>query len=576
MTPERGRADPQPLHQAAWPDMFANLQTAYAELAQAQFDLQERVGVIQEARDLFQQVIASMSEALFLTDVTGQVITANPAASMLLRSGNTDLVGKPFSAMLGASAVPGTPWQLLELAAGGSVSGLEVAAQASDGTVVVLSMSCTIVRDKRGKIVGMLAIASDIAERKRAEEERSQLLASEQAARAEAETANRAKDEFLAILSHELRTPLNAMFGWVMLLRSGSLDAATATRGLEVIERNLRLQTQLIEDLLDVSRIVSGKLQLDIRPVDLGSIIEAAIETVSPAARAKAIDLQKTIEPLTGRVVGDPTRLQQIVWNLVSNAVKFTPHRGSVVVGLRQMDTEAQITVRDTGKGISADLLPFVFDRFRQADSSSSRVHGGLGLGLAIVRHLVELHGGTVRAESEGEGRGARFTVQLPLPTAQSPINAGAARVSLQGADADTNQTLAGMKVLVVDDGADDRQLHTLILERCGAEVTAVGGAQEAFRALEAARPDVIVSDLAMPGQDGYAMISQLRNTERRHGSRAIPAIALTAYASEEERRRTLAVGFQMHVHKPVVPADLVVAVARVAGRFRDARERTA
>jgi PAS domain S-box-containing protein len=576
MTPERGRADPQPLHQAAWPDMFANLQTAYAELAQAQFDLQERVGVIQEARDLFQQVIASMSEALFLTDVTGQVITANPAASMLLRSGNTDLVGKPFSAMLGASAVPGTPWQLLELAAGGSVSGLEVAAQASDGTVVVLSMSCTIVRDKRGKIVGMLAIASDIAERKRAEEERSQLLASEQAARAEAETANRAKDEFLAILSHELRTPLNAMFGWVMLLRSGSLDAATATRGLEVIERNLRLQTQLIEDLLDVSRIVSGKLQLDIRPVDLGSIIEAAIETVSPAARAKAIDLQTTIEPLTGRVVGDPTRLQQIVWNLVSNAVKFTPHRGSVVVGLRQMDTGAQITVRDTGKGISADLLPFVFDRFRQADSSSSRVHGGLGLGLAIVRHLVELHGGTVRAESEGEGRGARFTVQLPLPTAQSPINAGAARVSLQGADADTDQTLAGMKVLVVDDGADDRQLHTLILERCGAEVTAVGGAQEAFRALEAARPDVIVSDLAMPGQDGYAMISQLRNTERRHGSRAIPAIALTAYASEEERRRTLAVGFQMHVHKPVVPADLVAAVARVAGRFRDARERTA
>jgi CheY-like chemotaxis protein len=240
------------------------------------------------------------------------------------------------------------------------------------------------------------------------------------------------------------------------------------------------------------------------------------------------------------------------------------------------MDTEAQITVRDTGKGISADLLPFVFDRFRQADSSSSRVHGGLGLGLAIVRHLVELHGGTVRAESEGEGRGARFTVQLPLPTAQSPINAGAARVSLQGADADTDQTLAGMKVLVVDDGADDRQLHTLILERCGAEVTAVGGAQEAFRALEAARPDVIVSDLAMPGQDGYAMISQLRNTERRHGSRAIPAIALTAYASEEERRRTLAVGFQMHVHKPVVPADLVAAVARVAGRFRDARERTA
>jgi signal transduction histidine kinase/ActR/RegA family two-component response regulator len=478
--------------------------------------------------------------------------------------------------MVGASAVPGTPWQLLELAAGGSVSGLEVAAQASDGTVVVLSMSCTIVRDKRGKIVGMLAIASDIAERKRAEEERSQLLASEQAARAEAETANRAKDEFLAILSHELRTPLNAMFGWVMLLRSGSLDAATATRGLEVIERNLRLQTQLIEDLLDVSRIVSGKLQLDIRPVDLGSIIEAAIETVSPAARAKAIDLQTTIEPLTGRVVGDPTRLQQIVWNLVSNAVKFTPHRGSVVVGLRQMDTEAQITVRDTGKGISADLLPFVFDRFRQADSSSSRVHGGLGLGLAIVRHLVELHGGTVRAESEGEGRGARFTVQLPLPTAQSPINAGAARVSLQGADADTDQTLAGMKVLVVDDGADDRQLHTLILERCGAEVTAVGGAQEAFRALEAARPDVIVSDLAMPGQDGYAMISQLRNTERRHGSRAIPAIALTAYASEEERRRTLAVGFQMHVHKPVVPADLVAAVARVAGRFRDARERTA
>jgi PAS domain S-box-containing protein len=571
MTAERRRGAAQELHRAAWPDMFANLQTAYAELAQAQFELQERVGVIQETRDLFQQVIASMSEALFLTDSTGQVITANPAASVLLRRGHTELLGKTLSAVIGTSAVPGTPWQLLERAPGGAVSGLDIGVQAPDGTAIMLSMSCTIVRDKRGKIVGMLAIAADIAQRKRAEEERARLLVREQAAREEAEAASRAKDEFLAIVSHELRTPLNAMYGWVMLLRSGKLDAATSRRGLEVIERNLMLQTQLIEDLLDVSRIISGKLRLEIRSVDLASVIEAAIETVGPAARVKAIELQTGIEPLAVQVVGDPNRLQQIVWNLVSNAVKFTPSRGRVEIHLRRVDGHAEITVRDTGKGISADLLPFVFDRFRQADSSSTRAHGGLGLGLAIVRHLVELHGGTVRVESEGEGQGATFTVRLPLPQIQSPWGVDQTRASFPGTVAGLDRTLAGVRVLLVEDGADARQLYSTILEQSGAEVTAVGRVPDALRALEGRGPDVIVSDLAMPGEDGYALIGYLRDAERRHGRRAIPAIALTAYGNLEERRRTLAAGFQLHIDKPVAPVDLVAAVARLSGRFNDA-----
>jgi PAS domain S-box-containing protein len=570
MAPEGRRGDALHLHRAAWPDMFANLQTAYAELAQAQFELQERVGVIQETRDLFQQVIASMSEALFLTDSTGQVITVNPAASVLLRCGDAELVGKPFSAVVATPAVPSTPWQLLERAPGGTLSGLEVEVHAPDGTAIMLSVSCTMVRDKRGKIVGMLAIAGDIAGRKRAEAERTLLLVREQTARAEAEAANRAKDEFLAILSHELRTPLNAMFGWVMMLRSGTLDGATSARGLEVIERNLRLQTQLIEDLLDVSRIVSGKLRLEMCSVDLAPVIEAAIETIGPAARAKAIELRRDIVPLVAPVVGDPNRLQQIVWNLVSNAVKFTPHLGRVVIRLRELDTEAEITVSDSGKGISADLLPFVFDRFRQADSSSTRAHGGLGLGLAIVRHLVELHGGTVGVESEGEGQGATFTVRLPRPPAQPSRNADRTRAGLQGTVADTDRTLAGVKVLLVEDGADSRQLYATILEQSGAEVTAVGGVQDALRALEVAGPDVIVSDLAMPGQDGYALIGHLREAERQHGRPAIPVIALTAYGGAEERHRTMAAGFQVHIDKPVTPAELVAAVAGLSGRIRD------
>jgi CheY-like chemotaxis protein/anti-sigma regulatory factor (Ser/Thr protein kinase) len=299
-------------------------------------------------------------------------------------------------------------------------------------------------------------------------------------------------------------------------------------------------------------------------------VIEAAIETIGPAARAKAIELRRDIVPLVAPVVGDPNRLQQIVWNLVSNAVKFTPHLGRVVIRLRELDTEAEITVSDSGKGISADLLPFVFDRFRQADSSSTRAHGGLGLGLAIVRHLVELHGGTVGVESEGEGQGATFTVRLPRPLAQPSRNADRTRAGLQGTVADTDRTLAGVKVLLVEDGADSRQLYATILEQSGAKVTAVGGVQDALRALEVAGPDVIVSDLAMPGQDGYALIGHLREAERQHGRPAIPVIALTAYGGAEERHRTMAAGFQVHIDKPVTPAALVAAVAGLSGRIRD------
>jgi CheY-like chemotaxis protein len=410
----------------------------------------------------------------------------------------------------------------------------------------------------------MLVIARDITERKRAEGERADLLEREREARKTAEDANRAKDDFLAVLSHELRTPLNAMFGWMRLIRAGKLDPATTQRGLETIERNMRLQTQLIEDLLDVSRIITGKLRLEVRPLDLQPVIENALEAVQPAARAKNIDVQWVLQPLVEPVAGDPARLQQVVWNLLSNAIKFTPAQGRVTVGLQAAGPEAHITVRDTGRGISPEFLPYVFERFRQADSSSTRTHGGLGLGLAIVRHLVELHGGFVEAESAGEGRGATFRVRLPLlaPRRSDGPGGGVPPPALDVSDT----SLAGLRVLVVEDSADERQLAGVVLEHHGATVTAVMSAESAWAQFQEARPDVLVSDIAMPRLDGYALIRRIRALPPERGG-ATPAVAVTAYASDEERARALAAGFQAHLAKPLDPADLVVTIARLCRR---------
>lgn len=412
----------------------------------------------------------------------------------------------------------------------------------------------TPLRDERGKLRGFAKIMRDVTKHKQAEDERNQLLAREQQARAQAEAANRIKDEFLAVLSHELRTPLNPILGWSKLLRSRTFDQKTADRALETIERNAKLQIQLIEDLLDVSRILRGKLSLNVCPVALTTTIEAAMETVRLAAQAKSIQIQSVIDSSVGLVAGDPNRLQQVVWNLLSNAVKFTPDGGRVEVRLECVDSQAQIQVIDTGKGISPDFLPHVFDYFRQSDSSITRVFGGLGLGLAIVRHLVELHGGTVWAESPGEDQGAIFTLRLPLQRIPS-------QTQEDGTQPDCPLDLSELKILVVDDDVDSREFVTFALEECGAVVTAVASAGEALAALALLKPDLLVSDIGMPEKDGYMLMREIRAMSPEQGGQ-IPAIALTAYAGESDCKQAVSAGFQRHLAKPVEPVELITMVA--------------
>jgi signal transduction histidine kinase/DNA-binding response OmpR family regulator len=410
-------------------------------------------------------------------------------------------------------------------------------------------------------------LQQEVAERIQAEQERARLLVLEQQARAEAESANRTKDEFLATLSHELRTPLTAILGWSHLLRSGKLPAQSAESALETIERNAKSQSQLIDDLLDVSRIVTGKLRLEGCPLEIGPVIDAALRSIEPAANAKNITLSSSLGDASWMVHGDPTRLQQVVWNLLSNAVKFTPNGGSVDVSLKCNDLELYIFVKDTGQGIEPEFLPHVFDRFRQADGTTTRAHGGLGLGLAIVRHLVELHGGDICAESEGEGKGALFTIKLPV--IQSDVMAYLdARVEDAPATAKMHgaNSLEGVTVLLVDDDGDTREMVAAVLTGCGATVQSCASAAEGIEAWERLKPDVIVSDIGMPNEDGFSFIRRLRAMSDSSEPLA-PAIALTAYASSEDSKRTLAAGFQIHVPKPLEPDQLVTAVAILVGR---------
>jgi CheY-like chemotaxis protein len=357
------------------------------------------------------------------------------------------------------------------------------------------------------------------------------------------------------------------MLGWTRMLRMKELDEATSEHALETVERNAKMQAQLIEDLLDVSRIITGKLRLDVRPLELLPVIEAAVDAVRPAAAAKGIDIETTLDPLAGPVSGDPSRLQQIIWNLLANAVKFTSRDGEVKVQLERVDSHIEITISDTGQGIKPDFLPYVFDRFRQADGSTTRLHGGLGLGLAIVRHLVELHGGTVRADSAGEGQGATFHVRLPLvPSRQAEFGLRIEEYAA-GKSAILNPRsalLEGVRVLVVDDEQDARTLLQTVLERQGAEVLAVTSAREALDALTLYKPDVLVSDIGMPDEDGYSLIRQVRARGREQGGWT-PAAAVSAYVGEENRRLALAAGFQLHVAKPVDPEELIGVVQSLA-----------
>ncbi|OUL35138.1 hypothetical protein BV372_11985 [Nostoc sp. T09] len=424
----------------------------------------------------------------------------------------------------------------------------------NDGTVVWLSSKGRITRGVDGQVERFLGVNIDISDRKRSEAEREQLLIREQAAREAAEAANRIKDEFLAVLSHELRTPLNPILGWTQLLRAGKLDEAKKAIALETIERNAKLQTQLIGDLLDISRILQGKLTLNICPVDLAATIEAAKETVRLAAEAKSIQIQTEIVSTVKPFMGDASRLQQVVWNLLSNAVKFTPIGGQVKIKLESVGTDAQIQVSDSGKGISPEFLPYVFETFRQADSATTRQFGGLGLGLAIVRHIVEMHGGRVCADSPGEGQGATFTVKLPLMLAT-------AKEQPQEPQRENRLDLSRVRVLVVDDETDTRELLVFIIQQYGAEVTAASSAREAFKELKQFQPNVLVCDIAMPEIDGYTLIRQVRACPSEQ-SKQIPAIALTAFAGEFNQQQALAAGFQKHLAKPVEADQLVQAIA--------------
>ncbi|MBI1734297.1 MAG: response regulator [Candidatus Rokubacteria bacterium] len=409
-------------------------------------------------------------------------------------------------------------------------------------------------------------VRDHLEERKRAEAERERLLARERAARAEVEEANRAKDEFLAVLSHELRTPLQPILGWVKLMRHRAVDAETLDRGLATIERNARVQAQIVEDLLDISRVIVGKLRLEVRPVTLRSVIDGAVDAVRAGAEAKSIRIETILPARPAVVAGDPHRLQQVFWNLLSNALAFTPEGGRVTVRLDRTDAEAVISVTDTGQGIAPEFLPQIFERFRQADSTSTRRHGGLGLGLAIVRHLVEMHSGTVGAESAGEGRGATFTVRLPLIAEDTEVSGGAVTGSIRGAQSASAPPLEGLHILVVDDDPDTCELLTAVLGCYGAQVTAVSSAEEALRALERVRADAVVSDVAMPGTDGYALARKLKALERERGWR-IPAMALTAHARAADSEQAFLAGFEAYVAKPVEPAELAQCIAKLIGK---------
>ena len=405
------------------------------------------------------------------------------------------------------------------------------------------------------------ALQAEIEERSKIERERVQLLKREQAARLEAERANRLKDEFLATLSHELRTPLNAIMGWAHVLGQSSHDRDTVQRASAVIRQNATSQSQLIDDILDVSRIVGGRLVLDTQLVDLHIVIDDAIDSLMPAASAKSIQVVRSLDRNI-KVVGDRDRLQQVVWNLVSNAFKFTPKGGRVEIGLAEVQGDAEIEIRDTGIGISAEFLPFVFDRFRQADSSMSRRHSGLGLGMAIVRHLVELHGGTVSVESAGENQGATFRLRLAGHSGPAPEPpAQALRAFAEHPSESELDHLDGVHVLIVEDDTDSRNVLAVLLQRLGALVEAVASAKEAYDRIAHRRPDVLVSDIGMPEEDGYSLIRRLR---QMGGERRLPAIALTAYARKQDADAALGAGYDCHLPKPVAPADLVRAIKSV------------
>jgi PAS domain S-box-containing protein len=527
---------------------------------------------LRESEERFAKAFEASPLALTITSLgTGRLLEVNETFTRMSGYRREEAVGRT-TLELGLWVRPSDrEAELATIAQRGQVRDTEYRFRMKDGRQRVGLLSAEQI--EIGGEPCALTVINDITEQKHVEAERERLLEREKALRARAEEASRLKDEFLATVSHELRTPLTAILGWATVLRSNRFDGEGLTHALETIERNAKNQKQIIEDLLDVSRIITGKLSLEVRPVELASLLDRATESLRPAAEAKEVRLQKVLDTGLNQIAGDAARLQQVIWNLLSNAIKFTPRGGLVQIKLERVDSHVQITVSDTGQGISAEFLPFVFDRFRQADSTTTRKHGGLGLGLAIVRHLVELHGGTVKAESGGEGQGSIFTVTLPLMPAYHSAATEERKEQAAGDSLlafDFAERLDGLKILAVDDEADTCELLKTALAECGAQVTTASSAQEALARLERLLPDVLISDIGMPDEDGYELIRRVRQLPAESGG-AIPAVALTAYARAEDRLRVLREGYQMHVPKPVELAELVAVVASLVQRPKPA-----
>src|ERR1700722_2646947 len=527
-------------------------------------------------------LVASSDDAIIGKDLNLIVTSWNFGAERIFGYTAEEMIGTSIMRLIPPDRLEEETEILSRIRRGQRLDHFETVHLAKDGRRLNLSMTISPIMDASGHVIGASKVARDISERKKAEEalnkameeaevanrERLQLLDSEREARSQAEQASRMKDEFLATLSHELRTPLNAVLGWANILRHGNLQGEELKQGLDIIERNARVQAQIIEDLLDMSRIISGKVRLDVQWIELSAVLNESIETLRSTAQAKGVHLRASLDPFARPISGDPSRLQQVFWNLLNNAIKFTPKDGKVEVLLKHASTEVQVSVIDTGEGIAPEFLPYIFDRFQQGDASTTRRHGGLGLGLAIVKQLIELHGGNVRVQSDGLGKGATFSVRLPLTAIYSePENEGHPPEPAPRENPHMPEvSLAEIHGFVVDDESDARDLVKRLLEIAGATVSTAGSASEAMERILAGRPDVLVCELGVQEEDGYSLIRRLRAIEKKEEG-VLPAVALSAYARSEDRTKAIRSGFQIHLAKPVEPAELLAVISSLAGR---------
>jgi len=529
---------------------------------------ERRRGEIAQAR--LAAIIESSEDAIISKTLDGVITSWNGAAERVFGWTAAEAIGQHITLIIPEEYREEERGVLARLRRGDRIDHFETVRQRKDGQLLDVSITVSPIRDGRGTIVGASKVARDISAQRILEQARQALLGREQAARTEAEALNRSKDQFLATLSHELRTPLNAIYGWARMLEGGGLDPAAMRNATQAILRNSTIQVQLIEDLFDVSRVITGNMRLDVRPMNVFAPLEAALDTVRPAAAAKGIRLDTALDPRATPIMGDPGRIQQVVWNLLVNAVKFTPKGGRVELRLRRVNSHIQIMVSDTGEGIAADQVAHLFERFRQADTGPTRRHTGLGIGLSLVKHLVELHGGTVSGMSAGLGQGSTFTVQLPVSVVQVQPPSRPRPEPRSAEDPDIGSvkpvSLRDVHVLVVDDDEESRELASLVLTNAGAETRTAPSAREAMALLEEWPPDVLVSDLEMPEEDGFSLLRRARRASLLR-NRKLPALALTAYGRSEDRVRVLAAGFNLHLAKPADPTELVLAVASLIGR---------